>query len=59
MTKREIKFNSKNHKYSIIIEMMCLSFVQRLKFLCPNTKNVAIIFDKNVPAKFKKDIKKI
>ena len=59
MTKREIKFNSKNHKYSIIIGNDVLKVLsKRLKFLCPNTKNVAIIFDKNVPAKFKKDIKK-
>ena len=59
MKKQEIKFISKNHKYSIIIGENALKVLsKKLKSLCPKTKKVAIIFDKNVPTKFKKNIKK-
>tara|TARA_B100001093_G_scaffold451121_1_gene458341 strand:- start:385 stop:1497 length:1113 start_codon:yes stop_codon:yes gene_type:complete len=59
MKNQEIKFKSKNHNYSIIIGKNSINILpQKIKSLCPKSKNIAFIIDKNVPIKFKKNLKK-
>ena len=59
MKNQEIKFKSKNHNYSIIIGKNSINILPRkIKSLCPKSKKIALIFDKNVPIKFKIDLKK-
>ena len=59
MKNREIKFKSKNHSYSIIIGKNALNILpQKIKSLCPNTNKIALIIDKNIPLKFKRNLKK-
>ncbi len=59
MKSQEIKFKSKNHSYSIFIGKNTLSILpHKIKLLCPNTKNIALVIDKNVPQKFIKYLKK-
>ena len=38
--------------------MQLMFYQKKLKFLCPKTKNIALIIDKKVPKKFKKKLKK-
>ena len=58
MKNQEIKFKNQNSGYSILIGKNTLSLLPRkLNFLCPNTKNIAIIIDKKIPSKFKKILK--
>ena len=58
MNNHEIKFKNKNHKYSIFIGKNALNILpKKIKTLCPKTRNIALIFDKNVPIKFKKKLK--
>ena len=58
MKNQEIKFKNKNSKYSILIGKNALNELPaKLKSLCPNAKNAAIILDKKIPSKFKKIIK--
>ena len=57
MKNQEIKFKSKNHNYSIIIGKNSINILPRkIKSLCPKSKKIALIFDKNVPIKFKIDL---
>ena len=59
MKKREIKFKSLSDNYSIIIGNNILNYLnKRIKLLCPKTRKIAIIFDNNVPQKFRTDFKK-
>tara|TARA_Y100000591_G_scaffold281455_1_gene261244 strand:- start:232 stop:1344 length:1113 start_codon:yes stop_codon:yes gene_type:complete len=59
MKNQEIKFKSKNHNYSVMIGKNILGILpKKVKLLCPKTKNVALIIDKNIPVKFKKELKK-
>ena len=59
MKNQEIKFKSKNHNYSILIGKNTLNVLpKKIKILCPKTKNIALIIDKNIPIKFRNDIKK-
>jgi len=59
MKNREIKFKSKSHKYSIIIGRNSINLLpKKVKSLCPKSKNIAFIIDKNVPIKFKANLKK-
>ncbi len=59
MKKREIKFRSLSNNYSVIIGNNILGYLnKRIKLLCPKTKKVAVIFDKNVPQKFRTILKK-
>tara|TARA_X000000950_G_scaffold30645_1_gene33124 strand:+ start:550 stop:1662 length:1113 start_codon:yes stop_codon:yes gene_type:complete len=59
MKNQEIKFKSKNHNYSIIIGKNSINILpKKIKSLCPKSKNIAFIIDKNVPIKFKKNLKK-
>ena len=58
MKNQVINFNSRNSKYSILIGKNTLNELpKKLKSLCPNAKNAAIILDKKIPTKFKKILK--
>ena len=58
MKNQEIKFKNDNSKYSILIGKNALNELPiKLKSLCPNAKNAAIILDNKIPTKFKKIIK--
>ena len=59
MRNQEIKFKSKNQSYSVVIGKNALQLLpKKIKLLCPKTKKIALIVDKNVPIKFKKELKK-
>ncbi len=59
MKSQEIKFKNKDYNYSIIIGKNSLNFLpKRIKVLCPKTKNIALIIDKNIPTRFKKIFEK-
>ena len=59
MKNQEIKFKSKSHTYSIILGKNSINILpKKIKSLCPRSKNIAFIIDKNVPIKFKTDLKK-
>ena len=54
-----IKFKSKSHSYSILIGENTLNILpKKIKILCPKTKNIALIIDKNIPIKFQNNLKK-
>ncbi len=54
MKNQEIKFKGKNNSYSVIIGKSSISILpKKIKLLCPKTKNIAFIIDKNVPKKFR------
>tara|TARA_B100000767_G_scaffold130618_1_gene123985 strand:- start:969 stop:2081 length:1113 start_codon:yes stop_codon:yes gene_type:complete len=54
---QEIKFNNQNKNYSILIGNNILKILpNKIKLLCPQAKKVALIFDKNIPSKFKKKL---
>jgi 3-dehydroquinate synthetase len=55
MKMQKIKFKNSNKDYSILIGSNILSVLSsKIKSLCPQTKKVALIFDKGVPIKYKK-----
>ena len=59
MKNQEIKFKNKDNNYSIIIGKDSIKILpKKIKSLCPKAKNIAFIIDKNVPKKFKIDLKK-
>ena len=59
MKNQEIKFKNKNYSYSIIIGKNTVNILpKKLKTICSETKNVALFIDKQVPVKFKKNLKK-
>ena len=59
MNNQEIKFKSKSSNYTIIVGNNSLKVLpKRIRSLCPKTKKIALIFDQNIPEKFKKDLKK-
>ena len=59
MKKKEVKFRSLSNNYSVIIGNNILGYLnKRIKLLCPKTKKVAVIFDRNVPQKFITILKK-
>ena len=54
-----IKVKIKDTKYSIIIGNGAINYLkQQIKSVCPKTKKVALILDKNIPGKQKKRIKR-
>tara|TARA_B100000575_G_scaffold265410_1_gene241947 strand:- start:706 stop:1818 length:1113 start_codon:yes stop_codon:yes gene_type:complete len=60
MRKHEIKYRNKSEKYSIFIGENSINLLpKKIKLLCPETKKVALIIDKNLPSKYKKKLKKI
>ena len=55
MKTQKIKFKNLDKGYSILIGSNILSLLSsKIKSLCPQTKKVALIFDKGVPSKYKK-----
>ena len=57
MKTQEIKFNNQNKNYSILIGSDILKVLRdKVKLLCPQAKKIALIFDKNIPSKYKKKI---
>ena len=60
MAIQEIKFRNNNKKYSVLLGSNTLNVLAKeIKRICPKTKKIALIFDKNVPSKFKHSLKKI
>ena len=58
MKNQEIKFKGKNYNYSIIIGKNTLKVLpEKISLLCPKSKNIALIIDKNIPQKFKTFLK--
>ena len=54
MKTQEIKFKDKSRSYSVMIGNNILDQLpNKIKKMCPKTKKVALIVDKNVPRKFK------
>jgi 3-dehydroquinate synthase len=59
MKTQEIKFRNLVHNYSLFIGSNTLNLLpKKIELLCPKTKNIALIIDKNVPLIFKKLLKK-
>ena len=59
MKAQEIKFKNLNKNYSILIGNNILKILpNKIKSLCPQTKKIALIFDKGIPGKYKKSISK-
>jgi 3-dehydroquinate synthase len=59
MKMTKLKVSNPNSNYSIIIGKNILSQIShQIRILCPNAQKIALIVDKNVPAKFKIKLKK-
>tara|TARA_X000000950_G_scaffold187427_1_gene226757 strand:- start:297 stop:1409 length:1113 start_codon:yes stop_codon:yes gene_type:complete len=59
MKNQEIKFKGKNNNYSIVIGKNSIKILpKKIEILCPKARNIAFIMDKNVPRKFKTELKK-
>ena len=59
MISHEIKFKNKSLNYSVIIGRNILNILpNKIRFVCPKTKKIAIILDKKIPIKFKNILKK-
>ncbi len=57
MKRKEIKFKNSSQGYSIIIGENILGILpKKIKVLCPKSKNIALVIDKNVPKKFKNSL---
>ena len=55
----KIRIKNKNTNYQIIIGSGTINLLKnQIKRLCPKTKKVALILDKKIPTKYKKNIKK-
>ena len=53
----QIKFKNQNQTYSILIGNNIFKILPaKIKSICPKTKKIALIFDKNLPAKYKKSL---
>ena len=59
MKAQEIKFKNLNKNYSILIGDDILKILpNKVRLLCPQTKKIALIFDRGIPNKYKKSISK-
>ena len=59
MKNQEIKFQNKSEKYSIFIGENSINLLpSKIKTLCPETKKIGLIVDKNLPSKHKQILKK-
>jgi len=59
MKNLEIKFQNDTEKYSIFIGENSINLLpDKIKTLCPGTKNIGVIIDKNLPPKYKQSLKK-
>ena len=57
---KQINVINKESKYSILIGENILRMLPRkIKKICPKTKKICLILDKNVPNKFKSKLKKL
>ena len=55
----KIYVKNNNTQYSIYIGTGALNILRKqIKKLCPKTKKIGLILDKNIPSKFKSEIKK-
>jgi 3-dehydroquinate synthase len=55
MKVQEIKFYNKRSNYSILIGPNSLNFLpKKIKLLCPESKKIALLIDKNIPSRLKK-----
>ena len=58
MKNQKINFKNKTQNYSVIIGKNSTSLLPKMiRSICPKTKKIALIVDKNIPAKFKKNLK--
>lgn len=58
MKNQEIRFKNKNQSYSVIIGKNAVQILpEKIKVLCPRTKKIAVIIDRNIPLKFKRNLK--
>ena len=56
---QKIKFKNLNKHCSILIGNNILKILpNKVRLLCPQTKKIALIFDKRIPSKYKKSISK-
>ena len=59
MISQEIKFNDKINTYSIFIgKNIIINLQKKIKKICPKTKRILLIVDKNIPNKFTRILKK-
>ena len=59
MKNQEIKFQNKSEKYSIFIGENSISLLpNKIRTLCPETRKVGVIIDKNIQSKYQKKLKK-
>jgi 3-dehydroquinate synthase len=59
MKNQVLKFKNANHQYSIIIGNNALNHLpNKINSICPNTRKVALIVDKNIPGKFINNLRK-
>ena len=59
MKNQEIKFQNKSERYSIFIGENSINLLpNNIKTLCPETKKIGVIVDKNIPSKYKQILKK-
>ena len=60
MNQTEIKVKNINSNYSILIGNNILRYLPvKIKLTCPKATKIALVIDKNIPNKFKNEIKKI
>ena len=58
MNNKEIKFRNKSEKYSILIGENTINLLpEKIKSLCPMTKKIGVIIDKNLLTKYKQMLK--
>ena len=58
MRNKEIKFRNKSENYSIFIGQNTLNLLpKKIKSLCPLTKKIGVIIDKNLPTEFKQKLR--
>ena len=59
MKNQEIKFQNNSERYSIFIGENSINLLpNKIKALCPETKKVGVIVDKNIPSKYQTKLKK-
>ena len=59
MKNQEIKFQNKSERYSIFIGENSINLLpNKIKSLCPETRKIGVIVDKNIPSNYKKRLKK-
>ena len=60
MKTQEIKFQNKSEKYSIFIGENAINLLpNKIKTLCPETRKIGVVVDKNLLSNYKKRLKKL